>query len=263
MVQMENLTGGGGGYIINISIYRSSYMRHVLITGGSRGIGAEMVRAFTAAGDHVTFTYHTSVAEATALAEECGAYAVCCDSGDEAATLRAAQLAYDTYGGVDVLVNNAAVSEFTLFQDITPAMWHRMMRVNLDGAFLWTQAVLPYMIAEKAGRIINISSIWGLTGASCEVHYSTSKAALIGMTKALAKELGPSGITVNCIAPGVIDTDMNRGLSVETRAELCEKTPLGRIGTPREIASVAVFLAGEGGTYLTGQVISPNGGICI
>ncbi len=238
-------------------------MRHVLITGGSRGIGAAMVRAFTAQGDHVTFTYHTSYEAAEALAQECGALAIACDSGDEAQTRDAFARAYALYGGVDVLVNNAAISTFSVFQDITYDAWKQMMRVNLDGAYLWTQAVLPHMIAEKAGSIINVSSIWGITGASCEVHYSTSKAALIGLTRALAKEVGPSGITVNCIAPGVIDTEMNRVLSQDTVTALCEETPLGRLGTPEEVAALAVFLAGEGGAYLTGQVISPNGGICI
>ncbi len=238
-------------------------MRHILITGGSRGIGAAMVRAFSRAGERVTFTYHSSREAAESLACECGALAVPCDSGDEAATQRAFQQACEINGGVDVLVNNAAIAEFSVFQDITSDMWHRMMRVNLDGAFFWTQAVLPHMIEKKRGCILNISSIWGITGASCEVHYSTSKAALIGLTRALAKELGPSGITVNCIAPGVIDTDMNRALDEETIAALCEETPLGRLGTPEEVAELAVFLAGEGGAYLTGQVISPNGGICI
>ncbi len=238
-------------------------MKHVLITGGSRGIGAAMVRAFTAAGDRVTFTYHASEAAAEQLAAECGACAVRCDSGVEEETHLAMQRAVEENGSVDVLINNAAISEFSLFQDISFERWHHMMRVNLDGAFLWTQAVLPVMIQRKSGCILNISSIWGLTGSSCEVHYSTSKSALIGMTRALAKEVAPSGIRVNCIAPGVIDTDMNKVLTSETLDALREEIPLGRLGTAEEIAAVAVFLASEGGAYMTGQVISPNGGICI
>ncbi len=238
-------------------------MKHVLITGGSRGIGEAMVRAFSQAGYRVSFTYLTSQERAEALARECGALALKADSGNEKETLAAYEHAVEALGHVDVLINNAAISDFSLFSDITLTKWHHMMRVNLDGAFLWTQAVLPHMIHEKQGRIINVSSIWGLSGASCEVHYSTSKAALIGMTRALAKEVGPSGICVNCIAPGVIDTEMNAGLDAETKAELCEETPLGRLGTPAEVAALALFLAGDGGSFITGQVISPNGGYCI
>ncbi len=238
-------------------------MRHILITGGSRGIGAAMVRRFSQAGDHVTFTYHTSCDEADRLACEYGALALQCDSGNEIETREALRAAYNKFGAVDVLINNAAISSFSLFQDISLDAWHDIMRVNVDGAFLWTQAVLPAMIEKKAGRIINISSIWGITGSSCEVHYSASKAALIGLTHALAKEVGPSGITVNCIAPGVIDTDMNRMLSKDAIEALCDETPLGRLGTTDEVAELAFFLAGEGGAFLTGQVISPNGGIHI
>jgi 3-oxoacyl-[acyl-carrier protein] reductase len=238
-------------------------MRHVLVTGGSRGIGAAIVRAFTAAGDRVSFTYHTSHAQAQALSEACGALALCADSGDPAAVLHAVREAERQIGGVDVLINNAGVSSFRLFTDLTDEEWRNTMAVNLDGAFYYTRAVLPHMIHRKAGRILNISSIWGITGASCEVHYSTSKAALIGLTRALAKELGPSGITVNCIAPGVIETDMNRALSPETVESLCDETPLGRLGTAEEIASAAVFLASDGAAFITGQVLSPNGGICI
>ncbi len=238
-------------------------MRHILITGGSRGIGAAMVRKFTSNGDKVSFTYLHSGEKAEQLARECGAFAVQADNGDEEQTRAAYECAVSVNGEVDVLINNAAISEFSLFGDITLSAWRHMMQVNLDGAFLWTKAVLPHMIREKKGRILNISSIWGTTGASCEVHYATSKAALIGMTKSLAKELGPSGITVNCIAPGVIDTDMNRALSQEDLAALCEETPLGRLGGVDEVAELAYFLAGESAAFITGQVVSPNGGICI
>ncbi len=211
----------------------------------------------------MSFTYISSAEAAKALAAETGALALCADVGEEAAVRAAVEEATRKNGGVDVLVNNAGIASFRLFSDITAQEWHRTMAVNLDGAFYATQAVLPHMIHEKSGRIINISSIWGLTGSSCEVHYSASKAALIGMTRALAKELGPSGITVNCIAPGVIATDMNAALSEQDLRTLCDETPLGRLGTPEEIAACAVYLAGEGAGFITGQVISPNGGMVI
>ncbi len=238
-------------------------MAHVLITGGSRGIGAAMVRAFSEQGYQVSFTYRTSREEAEALSRETGALAICADSADSAAVGAACRKATDAFGGVDVLVNNAGVSTFSLFGDLTDEDWRNTMAVNLDGAFYFTRAILPYMIHKKAGRILYVSSVWGMVGASCEVHYSTAKAGLIGMTRALAKELGPSGITVNCVAPGVIDTAMNNVLSPEDKEALCDEIPLGRMGTPEEVAKVALFLAGEGGAYLTGQVISPNGGMVI
>ncbi len=238
-------------------------MKHVLITGGSRGIGAAMVRAFSAAGYRVSFTYVKSQEVATQLAEETGSFAICADSSSEDAVRGAVDAAMKQWGGVDILINNAGIAASRLFSDITTAEWHKMMAVHLDGAFFYTQACLPHMIHEKWGRILNISSIWGMTGASCEVHYSTAKAGLIGMTRALAKELGPSQITVNCVAPGVIDTDMNAALSQEDVAVLCDETPLGRLGSPEEIASVALFLAGESASFMTGQVISPNGGLVI
>ena len=155
-------------------------------------------------------------------------------------------LAEKHFGMIDVLVNNAAVSEQVLFTDITPQSWRKMMAVNLDGAFYCTQRVLPAMISQKQGKVINVSSIWGITGASCEVHYSAAKAALIGMTKALAKEVGPSGIQVNCVAPGIIETKMNSHLFAQDLDALKEATPLGRLGTPQEIARCIYFLASEG-----------------
>lgn len=167
------------------------------------------------------------------------------------------------YGGVDILINNAGVAQQKLFTDITAEDWAAMIGVNLTGVFHCTQAALPYMIRQKRGSIVNVSSIWGLCGASCEVHYSAAKAGVIGLTKALAKELGPSHITVNCVAPGVIDTEMNGGLDSEALAALAEETPLGRIGTAEEVAESVWFLAGGGAPFLTGQVIQPNGGIVI
>lgn len=235
----------------------------VLITGGSRGIGRAAVELFAARGYAVAFTYNNSVAAAKALSAETGAVAVRADSRSEAEVINAVNVVKETLGNVEILINNAAVSSFSLFTDITLDAWNDMLAVNLTGAFLYTRAALPDMIRAKSGRIINISSMWGITGSSCEVHYSATKAAIIGMTKALAKEVGPSGITVNCIAPGVIDTDMNKAFSKEdTEALRCE-TPLMRIGTPREVAEAALFLAGDGASFITGDVINVNGGYLI
>ena len=238
-------------------------MKTVLITGGSRGIGAEMVRRFSENGYRVAFVYRQSEEKARQLAAETGALPICADIAIAEDARRAVREARAFLSNIDVLVNNAAVSAFSLFTDITDEAWDRMMQVNLNGAFYFCREILPEMIARHTGRIINISSMWGQVGASCEVHYSTAKAALIGLTKALAKEVGPSGITVNCIAPGVIETDMNAALNEETRAALCEETPLGRIGEPRDVAACALFLAGDGASFITGQVIGVNGGFVI
>ncbi len=238
-------------------------MKTVLITGGSRGIGAETVRRFTRGGCRVAFVYRTSHEMAKDLACETGAFPICADVGVEAEALRALDEARAYLGHIDVLINNAAVAGFCLFTDITTEEWNRFMAVNLTGAFYFSRGVLPDMIARKQGAIVNMSSMWGQVGASCEVHYSTAKAGLIGMTKALAKEVGPSGITVNCIAPGVIDTDMNATLTEEDKTVLCEETPLGRLGTPAEIAELAYFLAGDSARFITGQVIGANGGFVI
>lgn len=167
------------------------------------------------------------------------------------------------FGGIDVLVCNAGISGQRLFTDITPREWREMMAVTVDAAYYCCRAVLPGMIRRKSGKIILVSSIWGMVGASCEVHYSTAKAALIGMTKSLAKELGPSNIQVNCVAPGVIDTDMNTALDAAARRELENQTPLGRMGTPEDVAHSIVFLASQKADFITGQVLSPNGGFVI
>ena len=238
-------------------------MKTVLITGGSRGIGREMVRTFSSAGYKVAFTYKKSHDAAKELAEETGAYAVCADSSSESEVVSAIDEIKRELGGIDCLINNAAISSFSLFTDISLADWNNMISVNLTGAFLYSKAVIPDMVNKKRGRIINISSMWGLTGSSCEVHYSTTKAALIGMTKALAKELGPSGITVNAIAPGVIDTEMNSSLSEDDKAALVNETPLMRMGTPGDVARVALFLAGDDSSFITGEVLNVSGGFLI
>lgn len=235
-------------------------MKNVLITGGSRGIGRACVKAFSAAGYRVFFTYNKSEDLSRELEKECGAIAIKADVAKES------HVVFDTiakYGKVFALINNAGISEQKMFQDISVDDWDRMFNTNIRGMFLTTKGVIDDMISEKSGRIINISSIWGIRGASCEVHYSASKSAVIGFTKALAKEVGPSGITVNCIAPGVIDTDMNSILDGETLCELAEETPIGRLGTPEDIASLALFLCSDKASFITGQVVAADGGFCV
>ena len=235
----------------------------VLITGASGGIGAAAARLFADKGYRVALHYHQSLSAAAALECEFGenAFAVKADISDSAQVKAMFAAVRERFGGVDILINNAGIAEFSLFTDITDEQWRRMFAVNIDGCFYCCREALPHMIAQKSGAIINVSSIWGITGGSCEVHYSASKAAVIGLTKALAKEVGPSGITVNCIAPGVIDTKMNRALSDEDIAGLLDETPLQKLGTPAEIARTALFLAES--EFITGQVISPNGGMVI
>lgn len=235
-------------------------MKTVLITGGSRGIGRAMVELFSKSGYSVAFTYKNSENEAKSLAESTGALAICADSAVEADVVSAVNRVLDRYGKIDCLINNAAISSFSLFTELSLEEWNNTIAVNLTGAFLYSKAVAGGMISRKSGRIINITSMWGIVGSSCEVHYSTAKAGLIGMTKALAKELGPSGITVNAIAPGVISTDMNRALSKDDLDSLCDETPLMRIGTPDEVAEAALFLAGDGASFITGEVMNLSGG---
>ena len=230
-------------------------MRNVLVTGASRGIGAAIAREFSKNGDKVFINYNTNREKAENLAKEINGTAVWADVADPDAVKEMLQKT----GDIDVLVNNAGFAQFSMFDALSDEDWHRMIDVTLSGAFYCTRGVLPHMIHQKQGSIINISSIWGVTGASCEVAYSTAKAGLIGMTKALAKEVGPSGIRVNCIAPGVIDTDMNFMLAPDTISDLIEEIPLGRIGTPEDIAKAVLFLA-EPNSFITGQVLSINGG---
>ncbi|MCH5193806.1 MAG: 3-oxoacyl-ACP reductase FabG [Oscillospiraceae bacterium] len=238
----------------------------VLITGASGGIGKAAVKAFVNAGYSVAMHYNKSRNETE---ERCrklkglgiNAFAVQADISDRASVEKMFKEVRAVLGPVGVLVNNAGIAEQALFSDITGEMWDRMFDVNVKGAYLCTQSALPDMIHEKWGRIINISSMWGISGASCEVHYSASKAAIIGFTKALAKEVGPSGITVNCIAPGVIDTPMNGHLSPDVTEDLKNETPLNRIGNPDDVAEAMVFLAGA--SFITGQVLSVDGGFIL
>ncbi len=245
-----------------------SMKKTILVTGASRGIGAEIALLAAKSGYNVVLNYNKSEEKAQTLRQQilslgadCIAVRADVSNSDEVRSMCAAAIA--EFGSVDVLVNNAGVSSFALFTDITEELWDNTFDTNVKGAFIVTKEVLPCMIGNKSGRIINISSIWGITGSSCEVHYSATKAALIGMTKALAKELGLSGITVNCVAPGVIDTEMNAALDGQTLSALCDETPLGRIGTPQDVAKTVMFLASDDASFITGQVISPNGGIVI
>lgn len=238
--------------------------RCVLISGGDRGIGAAAARAFWQAGYRVAVLYHTHAEAAAALEKALpGLLAVQCDVASRASCEVAFHTVEQAVGHVDVLVSNAGIAQQKLFTDITPEEWQRMLDVNLSGAFHLCQLALPGMIRRKAGRILTVSSMWGQTGGSCEVHYSAAKAGLIGLTKALAKEEGPSGITVNCVAPGVIDTDMMAAFTAEDKAALAEETPVGRLGSADEVAQLLVFLAGESAGYITGQVFGVNGGLVI
>lgn len=237
-------------------------MRNVLVTGGSRGIGAECVRKFAQNGDRVFFIYKNSDNEAKALSDETGAISV---KGDVSSfcDMEKAVIEVHKYGKLDVLVNNAGISEIKMFQDITEQDWDRMFSVNIKGMFVLSKLFAGDMINSKKGRIINISSMWGETGGSCEVHYSASKAAVIGFTKALAKELGPSGITVNCVSPGVIATEMNSHLDEDDINALIEETPLEKIGKPQDVAELVLYLASEKAGFITGEDIKVNGGIII
>ena len=239
-----------------------------LVTGGSRGIGRACVRKLAHEGMSVVFFYRASADAAGALQDELrgeglDVQAVRCDVADPVeVTRRVGELiAYRHH--VDVLVNDAGVSHVGLLTDMTDEQWDRVFDVNVKGAFHMCRAVLPGMISRRSGSIVNIASMWGQTGASCEVCYSASKAALIGLTKALAAEVGPSGVRVNCVSPGVIDTDMNAHLTGADMAALRDETPLGRIGTPEDVARAVWYLAGPDASFVTGQVLGVNGGFVI
>ena len=232
-------------------------MAHVVITGGSRGIGAEAVREFRRRGDRVTFLYARSSAAAAALARETGAEAVRCDVTDPDAVGET----FRRIGDVDVLICNAGIAHQGLVTDIGEAEWHRLFEVNVHGMYRCICAALPGMIRRQSGAIVTVASMWGQVGASCEVCYSATKGAVIAMTKALARELGPSNIRVNAVAPGLITTDMTAELDAETLAELHDATPLGRSGTPADVARAMVWLADA--EFVTGQVLAVNGGFVI
>ena len=235
----------------------------ILITGGSRGIGRACVEYFSSLGHEVAFIYRSSYGDAKSLTEKTGAIAICADISDGPSASAAAFAAISKLGGVDVLINNAGISQIKLFSDITDSDWQSVINTNLSSSFYITREISKDMVSRKNGRIIFIGSMWGKVGASCEAHYSASKAALRGLTFSLAKELGPSGITVNCIEPGVIATDMNSSLSDDVLRELCDETPLGRMGEPCEVAALAEFLSSDKAAFITGQVIGIDGGFAI
>lgn len=207
-------------------------------------------------GFYVTINYYQSREAAESLAYELGGRAVKADVSD----VYQVRNMYDEIGGQDVLVCNAGISEYGLFCDITPEAWRRVFAVNVDGTFNCIQTFVPHMLRQKSGSIITLSSVWGIHGASCEAAYSASKAAIIGLTRALSKEFGPSGIRVNCIAPGVIETDMMAGFSPDDKASLCDETPLCRLGTAADVAGLAAFLASDSASFITGQIIGADGG---
>lgn len=232
-------------------------MKLAVITGGSRGIGAAAVSAFRKQGYEVAFFYASDHAAAQAVAQRTGAQAIRCDVSDAAAV----EAAFARLGTAQVLVNNAAVSHTGLIQDISPAQWDRLFAVNVRGVYNCVRAALPGMLERQDGCILNVASMWGQVGASCEVCYSATKGAVIAMTKALAKELAPSHIRVNAVSPGVIDTDMNGHLSAQEMDELAQQTPLERIGRPEEVAQALVYLADA--QFVTGQILPVNGGFVI
>ena len=236
-------------------------MSNILIVGGSRGIGAAAVRAFRDNGDDVVFTYHRSELEADALRQETGAVPVRCDVKHSDSVKIAVDKAISEMGSIDVLICNAAIADFNLITEITESRWEEIINTNLNGVFYAARYALPSMISRKSGCIITVSSMWGEVGASCEVAYSASKAGVIGLTKALAKEVGPSGIRVNCVSPGMIDTDMNKDVDDSAVAEIADETPLGRVGQAEEVAAVMKYLASDEASFITGQVIPVNGGL--
>ncbi len=230
----------------------------VVITGGTGAIGSAMVREFAKTND-VAIIYKSSDEKAIQLEKQTGCRVYKADVSSAPEVSAAVRQIISDFGKINVLINNAGISQIKLLSDVTELDWYNMVDVHLTGAFNMTKAVLPDMIKHKQGSIINISSVWGVYGASCEVPYSTVKAGLIGFTKSLSKEVAPSGITVNCIAPGVIDSPMNNAhLSPDELNELIAETPLGRLGTPEDVAKAAVYLASAG--FVTGQVLGVDGG---
>ncbi len=239
-----------------------------LITGASRGIGRAIAHQLGQDGYAVAVNCHSHIEQARTLCRELTQQGIRaavfpCDVGEPTAVQEMAHAIRETLGPVSVLVNNAGIAQQKLFTELTQEDWRRMMAVHVDGVFYTCRAFLPEMIRRHSGAIVNISSMWGQTGGSCEVHYSAAKAAVIGLTKALAKEVGPSGVRVNCVAPGVISTDMLGDLSAETLAELEQEAPLCRLGTPQDIAQAVSFLVSERASFITGQVLAPNGGMVI
>jgi 3-oxoacyl-[acyl-carrier protein] reductase len=245
-------------------------MKKILVTGASGGIGSQTAVAFAKCGCDVALHFANNSEKAESLAEKLtneygiNAFAVQADVSDYESVCKMFDEIDSRFGNLDVLVNNAGIAQQKLFTDITPDEWKKMTGVNLDGVFYCSQQALKrYMIKNHSGVILNISSMWGQVGASCEVHYSASKAGVIGLTKGLAKEVGLSGVRVNCICPGVIMTDMMKDFDEQTVQELKEETPLNMLGMPDDIAETAVFLCSDRARFITGQIVGVNGGMII
>ena len=238
-------------------------MKKVIITGGSRGIGRACVELFSENGCAVAFIYHSNDDAAEECANDTGAHPIKADLSDPDEAEWAYNKAVEYLGGVDILVNNAGISESGLVTDMTDELWMKVMNTNLSSAFYMSREATRDFVRQQSGAIVNIGSVWGRCGASCEAAYSASKAGLRGLTLSMAKELGPSGVRVNCVEPGVIDTDMNACYDDDDIAELCEQTPLYRIGDPAEVAELVYFLAGEKASFITAQIIGVDGGFGI
>ena len=232
-------------------------MQTVVITGGSRGIGAAAVELFAARGDRVYFLYEKNHEAARAVAEKTGATAICCDVADGTAV----KAAFESIGDVDILICNAGTMHFGLMSMMAEEDWDRIFAVNVKGVYNCVTAAMPYFLKKQKGSIVTVSSMWGQVGASCEAAYSATKGAVIALTKALAKELGPSGIRVNCVAPGVILTDMCGGIDPAILAEMAEESPVGRNGTPEDVARAMAYLADA--DFITGEILAVNGGYVI
>ena len=232
-------------------------MQTVVITGGSRGIGAAAVELFSARGDRVFFLYEKNHESAKAVAEQTGAQAICCDVADS----QAVKAAFEKIGDVDILICNAGIMHFGLMSMMEEDLWDRLFAVNVKGIYTCVNAAMPFFLKKQSGCVITVSSMWGQVGASCEAAYSATKGAVIALTKALAKELGPSGIRVNCVAPGVILTDMCANVEPEILAEMAQDSPVGRNGTSEDVAKAFAYLADA--DFITGQILPVNGGYVI
>ena len=240
-------------------------MKTVLITGAAGGIGSAIARRFAKEPYRLALCYRHNREGAEALYKELSlrreAALFQADIGDAKEVSALYDAVRKVYGGADILINNAGLSDIRLYTDYTSCEIEKLLSVNLTGAMLLSKAVLPYMVSSRCGRIINIGSMWGACGASCEVPYSAAKAGLVGFTKALAKEVGPSGITVNCVSPGLIGTAMNRAVDVSALRAMIDTIPIGRMGTPEEVAEAVYFFASDAAGYITGQILGVDGGI--
>ncbi len=232
-------------------------MRTVLVTGGSRGIGAATVRAFAARGDQVYFIYEKEHEQAAAVAAQTGATSICCD----VANSQQVQNALASLPDLDILVCNAGICRTGLLQDLPEADWDRLFDVNVKGIYNCVRAAMPHFLKKQSGSIVTVSSMWGQVGASCEAAYSATKGAVIALTKALAQELGPAGIRVNCVAPGVIQTDMCASVEPAILEDLRQQTPVGRLGTGEDVADAILYLADA--PFVTGHVLGINGGFIV